>query len=370
MPMCSLPKDAKYRIVLSENLERKIRTYCALSPEREWSGVMFYTFEGDFERGVTIHANDMYLMDQGTHVHTEFGLNEPEITRYMFLEGLTDHCMALLHSHCSFNAFFSGEDASTLYTYGMEMNNFVSLVVNNAGQYVARLTRKVTFDGEQKTILQGSTVYKLFNTNEEKSQSINKEEARALKDTWVEYVDLEIVKPNIGENFDTISRFGIINHKCSKENTVIKDNLVECVKLNNLNTLSKQEKQGTLWDNDELDTFTRPEELEMLAWKKHGYDKWFSLLLNGSPFDDSARSRNALDRMYMTAFKQGTEDFALWFEFWLDYMVSVFDTSWIEDDELDFDGESLLLMKVSEDIEKLNLEYNDTIQQIISTRLM
>jgi hypothetical protein len=86
-----------FKIVLSEKLETKIRTYCALSPEREWSGVLFYKFEGTFKEGITIYGNDMYLMDQGTAAHTEFDLNEPEITRYMVFEGLTDHCIGLIH---------------------------------------------------------------------------------------------------------------------------------------------------------------------------------------------------------------------------------------------------------------------------------
>ena len=58
---------------------------------------MFYKFEGTFKDGITIYGNDMYLMDQGTAAHTEFDLNEPEITRYMVFEGLTDHCIALIH---------------------------------------------------------------------------------------------------------------------------------------------------------------------------------------------------------------------------------------------------------------------------------
>lgn len=86
-----------HKIVISSHLENKIRTFCALSPQREWSGVLFYKFEGDFEKGVTILANDMYLMDQGTHTHTEFDLTSPEITKYMVYEEITDHCIGLIH---------------------------------------------------------------------------------------------------------------------------------------------------------------------------------------------------------------------------------------------------------------------------------
>ena len=89
--------DKKSYLDISEALETKIRTFCALSPNREWSGVLFYTFDGDYENEITINADDMYLMDQGSAVHTEFGLNDPAITRYMVMEGLTDHCIGLIH---------------------------------------------------------------------------------------------------------------------------------------------------------------------------------------------------------------------------------------------------------------------------------
>lgn len=91
--------ESQFKLVISQLLETKIRTFCALSPDREWSGVLFYTFEGNFESGVTVHANDMYLMDQGNGVHTEFDLDAPEITRYLVLEGLENHCIGLIHSH-------------------------------------------------------------------------------------------------------------------------------------------------------------------------------------------------------------------------------------------------------------------------------
>lgn len=55
-------------------------------------------------------------------------------------------------------AFFSGTDTSTLEKEGKDMPNFVSLVVNNAGSYVAAVTHKVT------TIFSGKAVstYNLF----------------------------------------------------------------------------------------------------------------------------------------------------------------------------------------------------------------
>lgn len=56
------------------------------------------------------------------------------------------------------SSFFSGTDTSTLEKEGKDMPNFVSLVVNNAGAYVAAVTHKVT------TVFSGKAVstYNLF----------------------------------------------------------------------------------------------------------------------------------------------------------------------------------------------------------------
>ena len=41
--------------------------------------------------------------------------------------------------------FFSGTDQSTLQEEGAERNHFVSLIVNNAGNYTAAITRKIKY---------------------------------------------------------------------------------------------------------------------------------------------------------------------------------------------------------------------------------
>lgn len=86
-------------------------------------------------------------------------------------------------------AFFSGTDVSTLEKEGATMPHFVSLIVNNAGQYVARITRQVikTFSG----VVDG---YYLSFNNERKE--INSSTATFNK-TTVEYFDLEIQKEEV-----------------------------------------------------------------------------------------------------------------------------------------------------------------------------
>lgn len=354
-----------FKIVLSEQLETKIRTYCALSPEREWSGVLFYKFEGTFKDGITILANDMYLMDQGTAAHTEFDLNEPEITRYMVFEGLTDHCISLIHSHNHLASFFSGEDLSTLRQYGTEMNNFVSLVVNNAGQYVARVTRKCQLSGTKTTTIEGTLTSTLFNTEEQESSSVHGHTTESVESTYLEYIDLTIERPTISAA-DTLIRFGEINHKCSTS----KVNLPSVT----FNTIKQKEVQGSLWDDyfgpvGSVASNIEKDELGTIDWKNHGYKEWFTKLLNGSPFDTTVRGVKELSVRYLKAFET-VEKLADWFEMWFDYMLSVYDTSWIDDDW--GDGEEALVYKVLEDLEDyINPQANfaEVMMDVINKRL-
>lgn len=372
LPISFSPKK-EHTIILSEKLERKIRTYCALSPRREWSGVLFYTFKGNFKRGLKIYAEDMYLMDQGTSAHTEFHMNKPEITKYMVMEGLTGYCMGLIHSHNQMAAFFSGEDSDTLDTYGKEMNNFVSLIVNNEGKYVARVTRKMTFSGEQDIKLRGNCSYKLFNTDKEVAKKVITTKKLSANSVWVEYADLVITKPTIMEDFDTISRFEEISSKGYDEKTkgvnLFKgteghwNNFVRPIK-----ATPQKEVQGKLWDDDEYvnDETLALESIGEEEWAENGYYRWLNSLINGTPFDTSVSQAAKINEAYNKTFKSEGE-FKDWFEIWLDYMVSIFDTSWISDDF--WDVECVLLKKVLEDFRTLNLDYFDAIEDVINIRI-
>lgn len=51
--------------------------------------------------------------------------------------------IATLHSHNKMSCFFSSTDVSTLHEAGDQMNNVLSIIVNNAGSYVAKFTQKI-----------------------------------------------------------------------------------------------------------------------------------------------------------------------------------------------------------------------------------
>ena len=90
----------KYVLHITKGLEDKIRLLCALSPNLEWSGVLFYTVTGEFnnENPLVITADDLYLCDIGTSAYTEFEMR-PEVVTYMVDNDLVGEYIGLIHSH-------------------------------------------------------------------------------------------------------------------------------------------------------------------------------------------------------------------------------------------------------------------------------
>lgn len=135
-----------YKMVIPQEVEKKIRLLCREIHNVEWSGVLFYKVNGSFEdKSLTITCVDLFQMDEGTGGYTEYDMS-PDVMGYMvdhpkLLEA--DVYQGLIHSHNNMATFFSGTDTATLQSEGSDMNHFVSLIVNNAGKYTAGVTRKV-----------------------------------------------------------------------------------------------------------------------------------------------------------------------------------------------------------------------------------
>lgn len=95
------PKSGSYnyKLIIPEYVEHKIKFTCNKIPDKEWSGILFYTYSGSFtDNDLSIQCEDFVIMDVGSAVHTEFDMN-PEIISYMTDNGLLECQMALIHSH-------------------------------------------------------------------------------------------------------------------------------------------------------------------------------------------------------------------------------------------------------------------------------
>lgn len=151
-----------YKLIIPAEVERKIRFTCQKVWSTEWSGTLFFTHEGSFENNdLVIRCVDIYIMDIGTQAYTEFDMN-PDVIAYMTEHSeLLDCQMGLIHSHNNMSTFFSGTDTATLKEEGRDRNNFVSLIVNNAGSYTAAITRRI----KSKQVME-SVSYEFFGDGE------------------------------------------------------------------------------------------------------------------------------------------------------------------------------------------------------------
>lgn len=151
-----------YKLIIPAEVERKIRFTCQKVWNTEWSGTLFFTHEGSFENDdLVLRCVDIYIMDIGTQAYTEFDMN-PDVIAYMTEHSeLLDCQLGLIHSHNNMSTFFSGTDTATLKEEGRDRNNFVSLIVNNAGSYTAAITRRI----KSKQVME-SVSYEFFGDGE------------------------------------------------------------------------------------------------------------------------------------------------------------------------------------------------------------
>ena len=127
----------------------QIQYLCKSISKVEWSGALFYTTEGSIEKPGTfkITLKTILPLDMGTQAYTEYNLDE----RFMdFIEeDFEERCtwkLGHIHSHNSMGVFFSGTDMAELNDNAPAHNFYLSLIVNNAMDFLA----KVAFIGEAK----------------------------------------------------------------------------------------------------------------------------------------------------------------------------------------------------------------------------
>jgi hypothetical protein len=203
-------QDNTYKLIITPELEEKIRFLCARFPNNEYSGVLFYDYTGRFEdNSLVLTAKDFCLMDYGSATYTEFD-KSAEICNYMIEHDLLECQQGLMHSHDQMSTFFSGTDLGTLQEEGSDMNNFLSLIVNNAGQYTAAITRKVKHIPHVTEVLE----YDFFG---EETINIGRDEYDAIESYEIEYFFLNIEKPTVSIGYtDLFSRIEEISKDKSK----------------------------------------------------------------------------------------------------------------------------------------------------------
>ena len=193
-------QSSTYKLIVSPELEQKIRYYLDRFPRDEYSGTLFYTVSGSFEtKDLVINAFDFLLQDIGTSGYTEFN-QSPDVIGYMVEHPeLLDEKVyqGLMHSHHILGAFFSGTDLATLREEGTDRIHFVSLIIDTKGTYQAAITR-VVVEEMQAT---GFIKYPTFNGQEVTGSSVT----YSFNRKKLEYFMLDVERPAIENPFSELA---------------------------------------------------------------------------------------------------------------------------------------------------------------------
>lgn len=206
-------QNQKFSLKISDKLEKKIRVLCNKFPSTEWSGQLFYTYTGSLDKeDLAFVAEDLLFMDTGDTTTTEFYLDEGNAAAYIADHELWNCQVGLIHSHHSMATFFSGQDISMLKQEGANRNHFLSLIVNNAGIYSAKLTSREIVEQQTIYVSKGKSFNDVgYEQKEESSQTY----------TTVSTYDLTIIKET-ADCDDYEELMGIIE-ECNKRKTERKE---------------------------------------------------------------------------------------------------------------------------------------------------
>ena len=372
-----------YKLIIPAEVERKIRFTCQKVWNTEWSGTLFFTHEGSFENNdLVIRCVDIYIMDIGTQAYTEFDMN-PDVIAYMTEHSeLLDCQMGLIHSHNNMSTFFSGTDTATLKEEGRDRNNFVSLIVNNAGSYTAAITRRIN----SKQVME-SVSYEFFGDGEKQD---TKEYVSDVDE--IEWFYLKIEKE--GENYsfpDMAARLEEIKQakaeKAKKAQIPVYQGGYKPVIANSYGTkagpanLVKKEDdkpkvvQPTLFDNIDDVPF---DDNYNLPYGQVSFDKTTlkslvlqlvtgSIIISNDSKIDITKWAKSMPTLYEKRFgkgKEGMENFKIWADAYTEYLTWYVTDEKLE--ELGFDEAEICAICTHDMIEELTkLPENDYIKGYI-----
>lgn len=138
------------KIIVTKDLQKIIDQLHYKVGATEWSGVLFYKLtKGDIKKmkDLEFTAEFLYPMNIGSSTYTEFEFSGELMNAYDIHENAMNLSIGQVHTHHNMSTFFSGTDQSELEGNCKNYNFYVSLIVNFAHDYCA----KIAFPGKTKT---------------------------------------------------------------------------------------------------------------------------------------------------------------------------------------------------------------------------
>ena len=350
-----------YKLIIPAEVERKIRFTCQKVWNTEWSGTLFFTHEGSFENNdLVIRCVDIYIMDIGTQAYTEFDMN-PDVIAYMTEHSeLLDCQLGLIHSHNNMSTFFSGTDTATLKEEGRDRNNFVSLIVNNAGSYTAAITRRI----KSKQVME-SVSYEFFGDGEK--QDTKKYVSDADEIEWfylkIEKEDENYSFPDMAARLEEIKKAKTEKAKTGPANLVKKEDdkpkVVQPTLFDNADDLPFEEGYEIPYGQVTFDKVTLKSLVLQLITG--------SIIISNDSKIDITKWSKSMPALYEKRFGKGEEgmkNFKIWADTYAEYLTWYVTDEKLE--ELGFDETEICAICAHDMIEELTkLPENDYIKGYI-----
>lgn len=140
-------------LIITKELQKIIDYLHYKVGSTEWSGILFYKITGgniQDMKDLEFTAEFLYPMDIGSSTYTEYEFSGEIVNAYDVHPNAIELSMGQAHSHHSMGAFFSGTDTDELVTNAKLYNYYISLIVNFAHDYCA----KIAFPSKSKVIRQ------------------------------------------------------------------------------------------------------------------------------------------------------------------------------------------------------------------------
>lgn len=135
-------KNLKVPITISKEAKDTIKYLCKLIPKEEWSGVLFYTVKGSIKdlSTLSIHLELVYPMHKGSSSFTEYEFEDENFIDFrMKYPEVNMMQMGHIHSHNVMGSFFSPTDTQEITENCQVHNYYLSVIVNNYFDVVARI---------------------------------------------------------------------------------------------------------------------------------------------------------------------------------------------------------------------------------------
>lgn len=161
--MQSITLTSVAKLIITKELYEKFEKTCRVIKNEEWSGILLYRIKkGNMKdpSKMVIEAFDFLLMNKGSHTHTSFKFDGDFGDYYSNLEDPEGVRWGLVHSHNTMKTFFSTEDISELEDNVDQFAIYLSLIVNNAHNYTAKIARRCKM--EYKDV-----IYKTIDENDD-----------------------------------------------------------------------------------------------------------------------------------------------------------------------------------------------------------